>query len=108
MPKHLQKVAFYTRKTLFWIFVVEKKVKKVSNEPVKVVAEQVPDSNLPKTCNFCNRCENCQTDLVRDYRKKKEKDEFDLNLSAVNYFVFGWLFLTIFSCNMGIWISIGN
>ncbi len=99
IPKTLVKVAVSTRKVLSWIFKKNQptNTKKTGSIKAAKKTEQVQVVDVEK-----QGVEHESNEMLGD------KEEFDSNVSALNSLAFSLLFLVIFSCNMGIWVSIGS
>ena len=118
LPKTLIKIAFFTKKCLFWIFVEHSNVSKVNqskNDQISPesettkheMAQDFNDKEINLRCNFCNKCSECEQLGLNEKKKKMQKEEKDSNVAALNYFAFLCLFLVIFFCDIAIWILIG-
>jgi hypothetical protein len=101
----LVKVAFLTKKILFWIFTVEKKI--VPNLTIKC-NEPTQQIKSKQKCTFCNRCEDCQCEFEKEKKKKEEQKELDRNLAALNYVAFFVLFTLMLIANLYIWLKISS
>jgi amino acid permease len=104
----LLKIAFVVKKVLFWIFKDKSKTNKIME--IKIEEKNIDMNNENKikpseTCNFCDRCQKCENRLEEEKKKRLIRDEIRLNVSALNYLAFFILFLTIFTCNTAIWIT---
>ncbi len=125
MPNLLSKVAFCTKKALFCVFeeTDTNNCPKIgpSNNNKEQVKDVSPESaikkpDLPKSIDtkpFGDPRKQPEHDCKspedeKHLKIKRQKEEFDSNLTALNYLAFFNLFIFILTCNSCIWISIGN
>ncbi len=105
LPKPLKIVAIFTKRVIWW--------KKWENDAIKEENEssnpnQISTSNEIKQIQLNRKQEKKMKQKRKAEKEKNEKQEFDSNVSALNYLIFVLLFLVIFGCNLGIWISNGD
>ncbi len=126
MSKWLVVVASYTKRALFWIVAEKKEAewpvikpnnlninKKVTQEETKSTKTDISNPDDKNKIELKSRKVEIQSTEEEKLAEKiskirREREEFDSNVYALNYLAFFILLLFIFSCNMGIWISIGN
>ena len=108
LPKSLTSLASFAKKYIFWTF-TEKPGVDVKVNPMKSQEEQtsLDKQQADKKCNFCNKCPDCANSDEKEAKKRKDTDEFNKNVMALNHLAFLTLFHIILICNMVIWISIG-
>ena len=60
------------------------------------------------SCSNCGQCQKCLDEKEKEKKKKKEKELRESNAAALNYVMCFLLMLTMFSCNLTIWLMISN
>ena len=126
LPEFAEKLAIIIKKILFWIFEDNTKKVEPKKETTKLIKiddmneepkkEKIVESDVEKNskpviankCNFCERCNECQKEFDKEKKKKDDQKLLESNATALNYLAFFILFLTIFVCNLSIWITIGT
>ena len=134
MPQVLVSFAPYVKRTLFWIFNADpwwKKRKYIApnNTVNNLVFEiKIPQTSAtsnaknaesnqgeaeeiftqPKKCHNCDFCGKCLANKEQEKETKSNKQLFESNLSAINYFAFFVLFLIMLGCNLFVWLMVSN
>ena len=112
LPAYLEKLSRVVRRCLFWMpsskkNIVEPKIDKITKN---IPGDDIKSNNIELVkkinCNFCNRCEDCECEFSKEKKKKEELNEFLIDRSALNYFVFIIFFTFILVCNTSIWLMI--
>ena len=137
MPQCLQKIASFVKRLFYWSFDETPLWKRKPLESNKVndekspfsTQESAPTSKLASkepnnmnemlllklietlnkmSCSNCGQCQKCLDEKEKEKKKKKEKELRESNAAALNYVMCFLLMLTMFSCNLTIWLMISN
>ena len=84
------------------------KIETLKEENESSKSNQISASNEIKEVQLNRKQEKKMKQKRRAEKEKNEKQEFDSNVAVLNHLMFVLLLLVILSCNLGIWITIGN
>jgi len=77
-----------------------------SEQTFQNASPQVPIVQSNQKCSLCDLCEKCLKAKANEQDSKKKKTQFEERIRALNYFAALLLCLSMFACDLLIWLMI--